>query len=255
MDNLGIYAYCGFQITAEERFRGIAKAGFQNVAVWCNNDFNTGSGITEYEQFKFVQENGLNVVYAHAPTKLAPYLANRYYGRKEAVKTHKIWIKGAAEKNIKIVVIHTPQISGAVIDNLAEIAQFATEQGVKLAVENLIGEAPFDELFKEVPDIYFCYDSCHALMYGDAEGRMIDRYADRLVCTHLSDGDGAADCHWMIGDGKIDFHSVMQRLQKADYRGAYTLEVFQSPRYTDFAEFLAIAKQRAEQLFAIKQNI
>lgn len=249
MNKIGIYAYCGFQVTAEERFKAIKDAGFDTVSVWCNNDFNTNSGITEYEQFKFIKENGLNVSYGHAPTKFTPYLANKFYGVKEAIKTHKIWAKGAGEQKLPIMVIHVPTITSTVIDNLGEIAEFSSNQGVKLAVENLTGDAPFDKLFKEVKDIYFCYDTCHALMFGDNDGKMAEKYAERLVCTHLSDGDGAADCHWMLKDGKYDFDTLAKRLKDINYKGDYTLEVFGSPRYTTLSEFLTVAKQRAEEVF------
>ena len=126
-DRLSIYAYCGFDVTAEERFRRIKEAGFRKVGVWCYNDFNTNSGISEYEQFKFVKEQGLAVSYAHAPIKNAPYLMNKYYGAKEAVKTHKIYIKGAREQGVDIVVIHLPEVNNAVIDHVGEIAEFLEE--------------------------------------------------------------------------------------------------------------------------------
>ena len=95
MDRISAYAYCGFDLPAEERFQKIKEAGFQKVAVWCHTDFNTYIGISEYEQFKFVREQGLEVSYAHAPIKFAPYLMNKYYGAKEAIKTYKIYLKGA----------------------------------------------------------------------------------------------------------------------------------------------------------------
>ena len=47
MDRIGVYAYCGFDVPAEERFKKVKEAGFQKVAVWCNTDYNTYSGISE----------------------------------------------------------------------------------------------------------------------------------------------------------------------------------------------------------------
>jgi len=248
-DRLSIYAYCGFDVTAEERFRRIKEAGFRKVGVWCYNDFNTNSGISEYEQFKFVKEQGLAVSYAHAPIKNAPYLMNKYYGAKEAVKTHKIYIKGAREQGVDIVVIHLPEVNNAVIDHVGEIAEFATGQCVKLAVENLTGDKPFDELFAAVKDVYFCYDTCHALMFGDSTGTMAERYMDRLVTTHLSDGDGEKDCHYMLGKGRYNFAALAEKLSKNDYKGDYVLEAFRSAEYTDISAFLSEGKAQLERFF------
>ena len=249
MDRIGVYAYCGFDVPAEERFQKVKEAGFNKVAVWCNTDFNTYSGISEYEQFKFVREQGLTVSYAHAPIKFAPYLQNKYYGAKEAVKTHKIYLKGAKEQGVDIVVVHLPEVTPVVIDNVAEIAEFAEGQGVTLAVENLVGDAPFDELFREVKGVSFCYDTCHALMFGDKDGRMAEKYMDRLVTTHLSDGDGKKDCHYMPGDGVFDFITLAKRLKDGGYKGDFVLEAFQSAEYADISEFLTTGKERLERIF------
>ena len=249
MDRFGVYAYCGFDVTAEERFARIKEAGFQKVAVWCHNDFNTNSGISEYEQYKFVREQGLTVVYAHAPTKYTPYLSNKYYGAKEALKNHKIYIKDAREQGVPIVVAHLPEITPVVIDNVAEIAAFATEQGVKFAVENSVGERPFDELFAAVKDVYFCYDTCHALMAGDADGSMAERYLDRLVTTHVSDGDRLHDCHYMPGKGEYNFAALAEKLAKGGYKGDFVLEARQSAEYADISEFLSEGKRQLEAIF------
>lgn len=249
MNEFSVYAYCGFDLPAEERFRKIKEAGFEKTAVWCHSDFNTNSGLSEYEQFKFLREQGLGVSYAHAPIKFAPYLSNKYYGAKDAIKTHKIYLKSAREQGVKIVVMHLPEVTSTVIDNVGEIAEFAAGQCVTLAFENLTGDHPFDELFRAVKDAYFCYDTCHALMFGDDCGTMAERYADRLVATHLSDGDGQKDAHFMLGKGIYNFPSLAEKLKKIGYKGDYTLEAFQSAEYSDISEFLSDGKTRLEQIF------
>jgi len=120
---------------------------------------------------------------------------------------------------------------------------------VTLAVENLVGDAPFDELFREVKGVSFCYDTCHALMFGDKDGRMAERYMDRLVTTHLSDGDGKKDCHYMPGDGDFDFVALAKRLKDGGYKGDFVLEAFQSAKYADISEFLSTGKERLERIF------
>jgi len=249
MDRFGVYAYCGFDLPADERFQRVKEAGFTKVGVWCHTDFNTNSGISEYEQFKFVKEQGLSVSYAHAPIGQSAYLSNKYYGAKEAVKTHKVYVKSAAEQGVKIVVMHLPEVTPVVIDHIGEIVEFASGIGVKVAVENLTGKTPFDELFHEVKDVGFCYDTCHALMFGDKDGEMATRYMDRLVTTHLSDGDGKSDCHYMIGDGVYDFAALAKRLREGGYQGDFVLEAFRSAEYADISDFLRVGRERLEAIF------
>ena len=249
MDRFGVYAYCGYDLPADERFKKIKEAGFKKVGVWCHSDFNTYSGISEYEQFKFVREQGLAVSYAHAPIGQAPYLSNKYYGAKDAVKAHKLYVRSAKEQGVGVVVMHLPEVTSVVIDHVAEIAAFATDLGAKVAVENLVGQTPFDELFREVENVYFCYDSCHALMFGDRDGEMASRYMDRLITTHLSDGDGKSDCHYMIGDGAFDFATLAKRLRDGGYEGDFVSEAFRSAEYADISEFLSTTKARLEQFF------
>jgi len=78
---------------------------------------------------------------------------------------------------------------------------------------------------------------------------MADRYMDRLVTTHLSDGDGKRDCHFLPGDGIYDFSALRNKLEKGGYKGDFVLEAFQSAEYADISEFLSVGKERMERIF------
>jgi len=247
---LSIYAYFGYSISPEERF-ALIKKYFRGVAVWRAEDFRLNSFVGEHQQDELLSANNLKVSYAHAPIKMTPYLNNSHYYRKETIKIYKQWIRGCKERNIPILVIHAENLTEAGIENIRELADFATEDGVKLAVENTVGTAPFDALFAAVPNVYFCYDSCHAAMNKDLKGNMIEKYADRLIATNLSDGDGHGDVHLLPGDGECDWESIARKLRDAKYKGDYTLEIFGSSAISDPDEYLRIAQDRMKNYFAL----
>ncbi len=249
-NKLGMYAYFGFDLTPSERFSLLKNAGITELGIWRAEDFLLMAKLGEYEQNKLIGEYGFNITYAHAPVRLTPYLSNRYYNKTETLKAYKLWVKGCTELGIPILVIHTPVCTAPLLENLKELADFADSCEVKLAVENIEGLEPFDEIFASIDNLYFCFDSSHAALYGDKRGEMVLRYKDRLVCTHLSDNDLSKDRHWMIGDGDIDWVSVAANLKKANYKGTVNFEVFRSPKYNDAGEFISTLKARAEKFFS-----
>ncbi len=249
-NELGIYAYFGFDLTPSERFSLITKSGIRNIGIWRAEDFMLMAKLGEYEQTKLIVEHNLNITYAHAPVRLTPYLANKYYNRADTVKSYKLWIKGCTELNIPILVIHTPVCSTALIDNLKELADFAEECGVKLAIENIEGLTPFDEIFDAIDNLFFCFDSSHAALFGDNRGDIALRYKDRLICTHLSDNDLSMDRHWMPGDGDMDWKALAANLKTAGYTGVISFEIFRSPNYNDPTSFIETLKERSKKYFA-----
>ena len=47
---------------------------------------------------------------------------------------------------------------------------------------------------------------------------------ERLIALHLQDVDGEADCHWVPGDGVIDWAAMGQALADIGFDGAWTIE-------------------------------
>ncbi|MBR2984781.1 MAG: sugar phosphate isomerase/epimerase [Clostridia bacterium] len=246
---LSIYAYFGFNLSAEERF-SLIKKYFGGVALWRGADFRLDSGVAEHEQDSEIREKKIKVSYAHAPINMTAYLNNGHYYRKDTLKTYKLWIRGCKERGIPILVIHAENLTEYGIENLQELANFADEEGVKLAVENT-PDSSFDELFEKVKNIYFCYDSCHAAMVGDLKGNMITKYASRLIATNLSDCDGKNDLHLLPGDGEIDWESVAKKLREVKYAGDYTLEAFAGFNDLDAEKFLQEGADRMKNIFAL----
>ncbi len=247
---LSIYAYFGYSLTPEERF-ALIKKYFQGAAVWRGEDFRLNSGITDHIQDGIIRETDVKISYAHAPIRLTPYLNNGYYYRKETLKTYKLWIRGCKERGIPVMTIHAENLTKAGIENIRELAAFACEDGVKLAVENTVGDAPFDELFSAVDNVYFCFDSCHAAMNKDVKGNMLTKYGERLAALNISDSDGIGDSHLLPGDGVCDWEHIAEKLRKLKYNGDYTAEVFAGSAITDPDAFVKAAADRMKNLFAL----
>lgn len=72
----------------------------------------------------------------------------------------------------------------------------------------------------EGTDIGLCFDVGHANTTGQIEN--FYGMKDRFVNVHLHDNDGHSDYHMPLGEGTVDFDSVLEEL--SDYSGTYVLE-------------------------------
>jgi sugar phosphate isomerase/epimerase len=57
----------------------------------------------------------------------------------------------------------------------------------------------------------------------------IDKFPDRIVSTHISDNDLYLDRHLPVGEGKIDFSSVLRQLNAVGFQGALNMELKTNP--------------------------
>ena len=65
------------------------------------------------------------------------------------------------------------------------------------------------------------------------EGRilaLIDSFSARIDHLHISDNFGRRDDHLAVGDGGLDFRALAKALQRIEYDGTVTLEVFTGKR-------------------------
>ena len=102
------------------------------------------------------------------------------------------------------------------------------EYGVSVAIENmpdiyffLARTASELKSLVEDTDLGICMDIGHANTTGQI-GEMVDLLGDRLINVHIHDNNGKRDEHLTIGDGSIDFKTVLSKLKK--YKGNYVIE-------------------------------
>ena len=112
--------------------------------------------------------------------------------------------------------------------SLKKIEKGSKEYGVTAAIENMpsfgimMGKTPGELLgLIEDTDLMVCFDIGHANTVGVID-ECIDAFGERIVNIHIHDNMGQNDDHMTIGDGKINFISVLSKLKW--YKGNYIIE-------------------------------
>ncbi|RKD34638.1 sugar phosphate isomerase/epimerase family protein [Thermohalobacter berrensis] len=251
---LGIFSWFGYILPLPKRLRLIKEAGFDVTTLWWEDEI----GYKKEDMPKIVKECGLLIENIHVPYNYCEDLWSREnLIRQKAIKTHIEWIEECAKYNIPIIVMHvsdknalkTPNKYG--LFSLYELTKKAEELNVTLAIENTKYYSFIDYLLEYIKSDYlgFCYDSSHDWLYGKEKCGILNRWKYRLICTHLSDNNGVYDCHWLPGEGIINWQKVMRNVLIPSYRGNLTLEVIaQREKYCKPEKFLKEAYNRLQKL-------
>jgi sugar phosphate isomerase/epimerase len=227
---------------AEPYLRRIAEAGFSHIHwchEWCTDHLYADEAIDRIGDL--LKELGLTLLDLHASAgdkhqwfsaDEAMRLKGMALVRNRVEMTHRLG--GAA------IVLHLPNMWPDEPDgdsalervhrSLKELEPYATERGVKVAVENGRFREPEFETLKGLLAAYpsrflgLCYDSGH----GHIGGRgleCLDKLKDRLISVHLHDNDGKADQHALPFTGTLDWAGLTRVLAGSSYRGCVSLEV------------------------------
>jgi sugar phosphate isomerase/epimerase len=122
----------------------------------------------------------------------------------------------------------------------------AVGSGVTVAFENqrkLANLAFVMELYKNVPEVGFCWDCGHESCFTPGL-EFMPIFGKKLVYTHIHDNFGASkdiqnsrsdDLHYIPFDGGIDFSRFAEHIKKSGFAGTLTLEVGgpNNPKYAD----------------------
>lgn len=123
------------------------------------------------------------------------------------------------------------QKRGGLIQNLAEICDYAGEHGVRIAIENLTNGyfsdpanliAVVDEI--AVDNLGICIDTGHRNMHGDP-AEALRLVGDRLYTVHIHDNHGAKDEHLLPTRGTIDWSATFGALSDIHYSGVFVYEL------------------------------
>ncbi len=187
--------------------------------------------------------NELDMIYQsiHAPFLKMRHMWYQSDETENAKQELKDCIAEAAEYNVRIVVLH-PFIGFDVneatefgVKNFKEVVDYAKEKGIKIAFENVEGEAYLEALmsaFFEYNNVGFCWDTGHEMCYNRSKD-MLELYGDRLIATHINDNMGVRgdaitfqdDLHLVPFDGVKDWQDAMDRLDKCGYNDIMTFEL------------------------------
>lgn len=189
------------------------------------------------------QELGLKLQSVHAPFSKVNSL---WYPNEhtQAVMQRLInCFRDSAQVEAPFVVIHPfitftqNEATRAGIDHYGILVEEAKKLGVRLAIENVEGEAYLDALmdaFKNEAHVGFCWDTGHEMCYNHHRDLIAD-YGDRLFGTHLNDNLGVKDpagsitfrddLHLLPFDGIANWQGIAHRLKDCGFAGPLTFEL------------------------------
>jgi len=257
---IGIYSYFGYPLSFEERLDLIRAAGFRFTGVGLGMEEDLVRAGKSDLMVDLARERELEVEYAHAPEGMCNDLWSDEKARRgDALSVYGAGVDYCRKHGIGILVIHVTRSKGAQpegpnsrgLEALRDLAKSAGDSGVKLAVENTQKDEFVDCVLEglESPHVGLCYDSSHDFLYSREPGRLLGRWGERLMTTHIGDNDGEYDRHWLPWEGRISWDVVRTCFPAGTYSGCLNLEVF--PRdggAENAAAFLAAARRSIERL-------
>ncbi|KRV47820.1 sugar phosphate isomerase [Wenjunlia vitaminophila] len=156
-----------------------------------------------------------------------------------------------------------------VADALAELAPYAAERAVRLAVEPLHPMYAADrcvvstlaqalDLAERFPveQVGVVVDTYH-LWWDDTVGDQLARAGDRIAAFQLADWvtplpEGVLLGRGQLGDGSVDFRWFAERVAAAGYRGPVEVEIFNPALWArDGTEVLAEVVSRYQEVCAV----
>ena len=121
------------------------------------------------------------------------------------------------------------------IESISEIFEFAQNHKVTALVENMPGSSSylmksireFHNFFEEVGlGVKMVLDIAHAHTSGELKDFLFT-FQDRIAHVHISDNNGVSDSHLSIGEGNIDWSSVIRWLESTGFDGWIVVESYE----------------------------
>ena len=210
-----------------------------------------------------LNDNGLGLL-CHLPTfVLTADLTEKI--RRASVDEMVQSLEVAAELGAKKVVLHPSMVFGMgafvmgtvkdyFYEFLAEMVAAASQLKLTICLENmmprnLLGVEPadFEEIFEMYPTLQMTLDTGHANIGDPAASRLwelVERFGNSLGHIHISDNLGKRDDHLAVGQGTVDFSTLISRLVELGYDDTITLEIFDHNR-----RMLTESRDKIQKLF------
>ena len=201
------------------------------------------------EEFKaMLKETGKRVISYHIPFAGTDDLSNVDEKlRVQALSRFRAHYAAVKEFGCKYIVLHPSteirtnvkaerdERINQLRKSLLEIENEMKEMGVKVALEFLprlcIGNtlADMDQILEGMNAEVFgvCFDVNHIMNQYPLIPEITRKLGKRLFTTHISDYDGVDECHWLPGNGVIDWKAFVEALKEIDYQGPFNYEIRQ----------------------------
>lgn len=244
---------CGGKPVTEQAFLEMKQSGIDAVEL---ND------LTNYEAIKKAADStGMELWSVHTPVAGDLDISSTDNEiNQNAIKVISEIVNKASAVGIKNFVVHPTSTAEDLIVDRAEqlkhtmycadiLAEYAAKKGAYIAIENLPRKclcntvAEHLEVLSANEKLKACLDLNHSLI--DPTEKYIEGLGDRLITLHVSDRDNLNERHWLCGEGVLNWASIIDALQKINYKGVWMYEVDFAPRktidrriltYKDFAE-------------------
>lgn len=242
----------GYDVSFEERYRLIKRAGFDCVMLWWSDKFGRGMGYQK--DVEFARNADLIVENIHTPVHEQNFLSFDNLNGESVFQNYLKCVDDCSVNRIPTMVIHLPDdkypINRTGMERLRKIISMAEDNEVQVAFENLRNIDNLTLVLGSFSSKYvgYCYDSCHHKNYAP-NNDLLTMFGDRLMALHLQDNGGKHNQHQLPFDGDIDWPEVMNNIALTGYKGATSLE----PMNWDYEnlsiqQFLSLAYQKAKKL-------
>jgi len=143
---------------------------------------------------------------------------------------------------------------------VSQCANIAADHQIRLALETRVGEAvsntdAFLRLFDIVnnPNLGVVFDTGHMNAQKEILPLSVEKLKDRIFLIHASDNDSNTNQHLPLGEGTIDWVSVLQALRKHHFEGYIALDIGDCPHLDEaylnskkFLENIDYERRRAD---------
>jgi len=118
------------------------------------------------------------------------------------------------------------------LDLLSEIVGYGAKYGITICIENLSERSEsFHVAFEAIPELRMTLDIGHAQLLSkeNTSHRFIEHHFSRIEHVHVHDNRGGTsvkdDLHLALGDGIVDYPTIISELMSKGYDSTITMEV------------------------------
>ena len=213
----------------------VGEAGFDFAEINLLHPHQTFQEIPLLLKFK-AQHNLFYLV--HGPEEGSPFDCDRL--RASLLPQIKALVAFAEELGARLITAHfwldgryiQPPVLREKLAILEEMLMLAREKQIPFCLENLSERAcDFEPAFRHFPDLGMTLDIGHGELLSpeNTAYSFIQEFPDRIRHIHIHDNRGgnspADDLHLPLGEGSINFETILSALCKAGYNRTITLEV------------------------------
>ena len=228
---------CG-NVICEDLFKKYQQSGITAVEISPKDD---GYDAVNYKEIKLLAERyNIKLWSFHLPFwPFSEIDISNISICKKSIKYFEELIKKGLDIGIGKFIIHPsgepiednerPERIKCAKESLAELAEMAKRNNAVIAVEDLprtcLGKNSDEiaELISAHDELMVCFDANHLLNENPAD--FIHKVGNRIVTTHISDCDLINERHWLPGEGKLDWQSILQAFKDVNYNGVWLYEI------------------------------